>query len=128
MDVYRDQAQLLKCMAHPVRLQILDRLRRTDECVCHLAVVLAKSQPYVSQQLAVLRNAGLIRDRKDGTHVFYELVGQERGSTISALLDTILPTSLARTRGHERLPGCCCPRCVGTDCAHEDGEGQPDSA
>jgi DNA-binding transcriptional ArsR family regulator len=119
MNAYRDRAQLLKCIAHPVRLQILDHLRRADECVCHLTTVLARPQPYVSQQLAVLRNAGLIRDRKDGTHVFYELVGQEKGSTISALLDMILPVPPGTTQGHERIAGCCCPRCTGTDCPRE---------
>ena len=70
MDTYHDKAKLLKLLAHPMRLQILDLVRRSDECVCHLSAVLDKPQPYVSQQLAILREAGLIVDRKEGTNVF----------------------------------------------------------
>ena len=97
MDPYQNQAHLLKFMAHPRRLQILDRLRATDECVCHLAAVLAKPQPYVSQQIAVLRKAGLICDRKDGTHIYYELA-ENRMVTRSARCWT--PSSRRRQTRH----------------------------
>ena len=112
MDPYQNQAHLLKFMAHPIRLQILDRLRATDECVCHLAAVLAKPQPYVSQQIAVLRKAGLIRDRKDGTHIYYELAEEQDGHGVSAVLDAVLPASADTTRGRQHVAGCCCPQCA----------------
>jgi len=112
MDRYQHQAHLLKYMAHPMRLQILDRLREADECVCHLAAVLAKPQPYVSQQLAVPRKAGLIRDRKDGTRTYYGLAERRDGRELSAVLDTVLPALSDAAPGHQRIAGCCCPQCA----------------
>ncbi|OIO90164.1 MAG: hypothetical protein AUK03_13515 [Anaerolineae bacterium CG2_30_64_16] len=112
MDTYQDQARLLKCLAHPMRLQILDQICQAEECVCHLAAVLAKPQPYVSQQLAVLRNAGLIRDRREGTHIFYGLADEQAGIHISAILAALLPAPAGAIRGHAHIAGCCCPRCA----------------
>lgn len=73
MEHYRQQAALLKAIGHPVRLQIVDLLRVEPECVCHLSAALNKSQPYVSQQLAILRNAKVIVDERDGTNIYYRL-------------------------------------------------------
>ncbi len=42
MGIYQDQANLLKVMAHPVRLRMLDILCRDSECVCHLSAALDK--------------------------------------------------------------------------------------
>ena len=55
---YEEIANRLKLLSHPVRLQILDALRREARCVCHLETVLQRPQPYISQQLAVLRSEG----------------------------------------------------------------------
>jgi len=54
---YQGQAKILRALAHPVRLRILDILARQEACVCHLEAVLKRPQPYVSQQLAALREA-----------------------------------------------------------------------
>ena len=63
---YETLSSRLKLLAHPERLRILDVLRRDAECVCHLEALLGKPQPYVSQQLRFLRQAGLIVDEKEG--------------------------------------------------------------
>jgi DNA-binding transcriptional ArsR family regulator len=57
---------LFKAFSHPARLAILEELRKGEHCVCHLEALLEARQSYVSQQLAVLREAGLISDRRDG--------------------------------------------------------------
>jgi DNA-binding transcriptional ArsR family regulator len=106
MDPYHERANLLKVLAHPVRLQILDELRGDAECVCHLSALLNKSQPYVSQQLAILRSAGLIGDEKDGTNVYYRLVDVRAAALVAA--------TLGRTGdcpGHTVRTGCVCPKC-----------------
>jgi ArsR family transcriptional regulator len=95
-----------------MRLQILDLLRRSDQCVCHLSAALDRPQPYVSQQLAILRDTGLISDRKAGTNVFYSL----SDPALKEMLDAILGDSLADNPGsstieHVALAGCPCPRC-----------------
>ena len=106
MNLYRQRAGLLKLLAHPVRLRILDVLRCDAECVCHLSAVLDKPQPYVSQQLAVLRTAGVIVDVKDGSNVFYQLVDSDAAALVEAALGPFTPT-LCRNS----LPHCPCPKC-----------------
>ena len=84
METYRRQAALLKAIGHPVRLQIVDLLRIEPECVCHLSAALDKPQPYVSQQLAILRNAGVIVDERDGTNIFYRLADDNVARQVAA--------------------------------------------
>ncbi len=110
---FREQAGLLKLMAHPVRLQILEVLNRDPECVCHLSAVLKKSQPYVSQQLAVLRNAGIIVDQKEGTNVFYGIANSDAGRRARAVLRPLAGESSA-TR--QTVDGCPCPKCGPGSC------------
>jgi DNA-binding transcriptional ArsR family regulator len=72
MDGYERAAGILKAAAHPVRLQILQVLEQEgNACVCHLEKRLGQRQAYISQQLAVLREAGLVIDQRDGLNVFY---------------------------------------------------------
>ena len=106
MELYHERANLLKVLAHPVRLQILDELRGDAECVCHLSALLNKPQPYVSQQLALLRTAGLIEDEKEGNNVYYKLVDAQAAALVVA--------TLGRTSdrpGHTVRAGCSCPKC-----------------
>ena len=118
MDKYHQQARLLKLMAHPVRLRILDLLRVDDECVCHLSAALDKSQPYVSQQLAVLRIAGLITDRKDGNNVFYRLTDERTARQVEALLGAPPEARACGTEAHHQpVNGCNCPKCAAAEAA-----------
>jgi DNA-binding transcriptional ArsR family regulator len=68
-----DLALLFKALAHPKRLAILEALREGERCVCDLEQALQLRQAYVSQQLTVLREAGLVCYRKDGWNVFYRI-------------------------------------------------------
>jgi DNA-binding transcriptional ArsR family regulator len=84
---YELQAQVFKALTHPARLAIMDILRDGEHCVCHIEAYLGLRQAYISQQLAVLREAGLIHDRRDGWNIFYrvstpkifEILGAVRG-------------------------------------------------
>ena len=107
---YERLSNRLKLLAHPERLRILDAIRRDAECVCHLEALLQKPQPYVSQQLRLLREAGLIEDRKQGQNVYYWLADNEVRTWLDAVLgpaDGELP-SLAQ---HKRVIACPCPKC-----------------
>ena len=107
---YESLSARLKVLAHPERLRILDAVRRDAECVCHLEALLGKPQPYVSQQLRFLREAGLIEDRKQGQNVFYALVDAE----VRAWLETILGPVEGELPGmahHKRVIACPCPKC-----------------
>ena len=103
------EADRFKLLGHLVRLQILDILRRNPECVCHLEAVLGKPQPYISQQLRVLREAGVITDHKDGLNVYYHLIDPQVASLLNAALGPVLPNELGI---HQTLPDCVCPKCT----------------
>jgi DNA-binding transcriptional ArsR family regulator len=102
---YVEVALRFKALAHPVRLQILDILRRGEACVCHIETVLGKRQAYISQQLIVLREAGLVEPRKDGLQVFYRLVDPDLEILLNATLGP------ATEAPQEVIAGCPCPHC-----------------
>ena len=112
---YQNQAQLFLALSHPVRLQILDILSRQEACVCHLTAILGKRQPYVSQQLAALREAGLVIDRRDGTLIYYRLADDQ----LADLLDSakgLVQSSDSQNAAFPPIPvspvdNCPCPRC-----------------
>lgn len=70
---FKAQAQVLKALAHPGRLLIVDELSRGERCVCELAALLGVEMPTASRHLAQLRHAGIVEDEKRGVQVFYRL-------------------------------------------------------
>ncbi|MDY7040697.1 MAG: metalloregulator ArsR/SmtB family transcription factor [Chloroflexota bacterium] len=114
MNEYQLRAKIFQVLAHPVRLRILDLLSQEEACVCHLTTALGKRQPYVSQQLAALRRAGLVTDHKDGLMVYYRLSDQ-RVMELLALGRTLLQEQGADVTftplPDGPLPGCPCPHC-----------------
>jgi ArsR family transcriptional regulator len=101
----------LKVLAHPERLRILDALRREPECVCHLEALLGKPQPYVSQQLRLLRDAGVICDDKQGQNVFYRVCDAEVRAWLDVVLGPINAAAFGANR-HEPVNACTCPKCA----------------
>ena len=101
---YRQVAKLFHLLSHPARLRILDELRRDEACVCHLQTVLGRPQAYVSQQLRVLREAGVVVDSKEGLNVYYKLAGQQ--------IEHLLNETLGPAGEPTRSPTCPCPRCL----------------
>jgi DNA-binding transcriptional ArsR family regulator len=107
------EARLFKALMHPARLAILDILRGGEACVCHLEAALSYRQAYISQQLMVLRDAGLVQDRRDGWNVFYHVIQPQ----VFAILDAARlataqsgPSSAGR-KAAGRLENCACPNC-----------------
>lgn len=70
---YKAQARVLKALAHPSRLLIVDELSRGERCVCELTELVGAEMPTVSRHLALLRAAGIVEDERRGTQVFYRL-------------------------------------------------------
>ena len=66
-------AGILKALAHPTRLFIVDELSRGERCVCELTEMIGVEMPTVSRHLALLREAGILEDEKRGVQVFYRL-------------------------------------------------------
>ena len=72
-DFYQVHATVCRTIAHAKRLQILDLLRSGERSVNDLAEAMGASAANVSQQLAVLRGAGVVRTRREGTTVYYSV-------------------------------------------------------
>lgn len=110
-EPYRQQADLFRALMNPSRIAVLAVLRGGEQCVCHLEAHLNSPQAYLSKQLAVLRAAGLVVDRREGWNVYYRVARPE----IFALLDA------AHAVTGEPWPpapssdavACPCPTCVG---------------
>jgi ArsR family transcriptional regulator, arsenate/arsenite/antimonite-responsive transcriptional repressor len=71
-----DPAAIARCchaLSDETRLAILERLRGGEECVCNLTGFLEAGQSRLSFHLKVLRDAGLVRDRRDGRWIHYSL-------------------------------------------------------
>lgn len=103
---YQDATARFKALAHPVRLQILDMLRSGEICVCHMETALGKRQAYISQQLMMLRDAGLVESRKDGLSVFYRLVDDVVFDLLEAALGPV------DDNAPEVIKNCPCPHCA----------------
>jgi ArsR family transcriptional regulator len=107
----KQQAQLFRALMHPARLAILEALRDDEACVCHLEARLGYRQAYLSQQLAALRAADLVRDRREGWNIYYSVAQPD----VFALLDTALRMvggTTNRGRLPERILDCMCPKCA----------------
>jgi ArsR family transcriptional regulator len=70
---YEARAKIAKALAHPSRLMILEALEREEKCVCELTDLVNADQSTVSKHLAVLKQAGLVEDRKEGVMAYYRV-------------------------------------------------------
>jgi len=70
---YEAQAKVMKALAHPSRLLIVNALMDHELCVCELRELLPHNLSTVSRHLSVLKNAGLLSEEKRGLYVYYKL-------------------------------------------------------
>ena len=70
---YEARARVIKALAHPTRLALVDALAERERCVCDLAKMAGADLSTVSKHLSLLRSAGIVTDRKRGLQVFYRL-------------------------------------------------------
>ncbi len=67
------RAEIIKALAHPSRLAIIDRLEKGEACVCELQKIVSADISTVSKHLSLMKKAGLVEDRKEGLWVYYRL-------------------------------------------------------
>jgi DNA-binding transcriptional ArsR family regulator len=72
--VFRQQARVLKILAHPSRLKIVDHLARREASVGELTELVGSDPSTVSKHLALLRAHGIVADRREGNVVHYRLL------------------------------------------------------
>ena len=82
--------ELFHALSDETRLEIIELLGRGERCVCDLTDALDAAQSRLSFHLRVLKDAGIVRDRKDGRWVHYELDAEVFGE-VEALIDGLKP-------------------------------------
>ena len=85
--VERKLTDLFRVLSQPARLQILRMIGEDEVCVCQLMAVLDKRQAYISQQMSVLREAGLVESSKSGRNKYYRLVDPKMLDVVQAAAD-----------------------------------------
>lgn len=82
---YERHSDICKALGHPVRFRIVAGLLENECSVSHIVEKLKLPQSSVSQQLAILRNKGIITPRKDGVRCCYQVVDADVKKIIAAL-------------------------------------------
>ena len=85
----RPLTKLFRALGDETRLRIVALLSHGELCVCHLEKALDLSQPNVSRQLGILRAAGVVDARRDGSWMYYSLAPQEH-EAVKAMLDQVV--------------------------------------
>ncbi|MCG9728477.1 metalloregulator ArsR/SmtB family transcription factor [Shewanella sp. Isolate13] len=67
------RAAVLKALAHPTRLWLVEQLQQQERCVCELTDGVNADISTVSKHLSLLRQAGIISSRRDGKQIYYRL-------------------------------------------------------
>lgn len=108
ISAYDNQVNIFKLLTHPARLAILDILKDGEHCVCHMEAYLGFRQSYISQQLAVLRDAGLVQDRRDGWNIFYRVADVRIYDVLTAVRRM---TGQSEPEERRSITPCPCPKC-----------------
>ena len=106
-DAVQGLADTFSALGDPTRVRILDALSHGELCVCDLAAVLRLSQSAVSHQLRLLRGLRLVRPRREGRVVFYDLDDQHIMSIFKQTLQHVeesLPSRQAAAAEQARAP------------------------
>ncbi len=100
---YEARAKILKAMAHPSRLLIIEELQKQERCVNELTEMVGADTSTVSKHLSVLKNAGLVYDEKRGNSIIYYL----RVPCIMEFMGCVEDVLSANAREHAKIMKCC---------------------
>lgn len=96
----RQAVRFFQALSDPTRLSILERLRHGERCVCELTDALDAAQSRLSFHLKVLKDAGLITDRREGRWMYYSL-NSDALTELGELVETLgtAPSAAERRAG-----------------------------
>ena len=80
---------LFQQLGDPTRLKILCLLAHSEQCVNNIALTVNMSAPAVSHHLRVLRQTGLITNRRDGKEIYYKLAEDKKASLVHKIIDDV---------------------------------------
>jgi DNA-binding transcriptional ArsR family regulator len=88
----RFKSTVFYALSDPIRFEIITYLRNGEKCVCEIVPHLNLIQPLVSRHLKILKDAGILRCRKDGTKRMYSIVDPKIFDVVDALSSELLKT------------------------------------
>jgi DNA-binding transcriptional ArsR family regulator len=86
----RFKSTIFHALSDPIRIEIVTYLRDGEKCVCEIVPHLNLIQPLVSRHLKILKDAGIVRCRKDGTKRMYSIVDQRIFDVVDTLTTELL--------------------------------------
>ena len=89
-EILYDIAELFKVFGDSTRVRILSVLFEKEVCVCDIAALLNMNQSAISHQLRILKNANLVKNRRDGKTIFYSLKDNHVVTIFKQALDHVL--------------------------------------
>lgn len=111
LEDVRPLTKLFRALGDETRVRIVALLVHGELCVCHVEKALDISQPNCSRQLGILKSAGIVDSRRDGTWVYYRIAEQEHESLTNVLgvLSKTFGSERALRADHARLKKNCGP-------------------
>jgi len=85
--VAEQAAEVLKAVAHPVRLQIIELLEAKEMCVGDIVMALGGKQAITSQQLNMMKDKGVLNCRRDGVKVYYRIENKNVIKLLNCIYD-----------------------------------------
>jgi DNA-binding transcriptional ArsR family regulator len=99
-------SDIFAALAHPTRRQILQDLKDGELTAGDIAARFTSSGPTISRHLGILRQAGLISERRDANRIFYSLVSDRLALSVGDFLSTVCPEQIVLREVRKRvLPG-----------------------
>lgn len=111
----RKTSKTLRVLGQPDRIEILLAIGEGEACVCHLKATLKKRQAFISQHLMAMREANILKTRREGRYIFYRVADKGIFDLIQlagGLVD-IQGKALSPAKAREKVSGCECPKCAG---------------
>ena len=90
IEFFKLKAELCKTFAEPKRLIIIEELRSGEKAVGDLATTLETPQAVISRHLAILRERGVVKTRREGTTIYYSLTDPKVGDACELVHDILL--------------------------------------
>lgn len=97
-------SDIFAALAHPTRRQILQDLKPGERTAGEIASAFSASAPTISRHLSVLRHAGLVTERRDGTRILYALAGERLALSVGDFLSTVCPEQIVLRALRDREP------------------------
>ncbi|MFQ5353707.1 MAG: ArsR/SmtB family transcription factor [Thermodesulfobacteriota bacterium] len=102
-EIFKRQAEICKTMSSPVRMEIIYVLKEGEKSVTELVEATGLTKSNISQHLALLKNAEMVRSRRDGVNIFYSIASPKIVEACRLMREVLMEQLLERQKFMDRL-------------------------